>query len=60
MEASGRWRKAKLRRATELSANDPRAWGRLGWALWQQNKAGDARAMLEKAIDLGPEIAGSV
>jgi predicted CXXCH cytochrome family protein len=57
MEA-GQWPLAetKLRRATELKPDDPRAWGRLGWALWQQNKAGDARAMLEKAISLGPEV----
>ena len=47
----------KLRRATELTPNDPRAWGRLGWAMWQQNKAGEAKAALEKAIALGPEVA---
>jgi tetratricopeptide (TPR) repeat protein len=54
----GQWplAEAKLRRATELAPDDPRAWGRLGWALWQQNKAGDARDMLEKAISLGPEV----
>ena len=39
-----------------VDAGRPAAWGRLGWALWQQNKAGDARAALEKAISLGPEV----
>jgi predicted CXXCH cytochrome family protein len=57
MEA-GQWPLAeeKLRRATELTPDDPRAWGRLGWAMWQQNKAGEAKAALEKAIGLGPEV----
>jgi predicted CXXCH cytochrome family protein len=55
----GQWALAeeKLRRATELAPDDPRAWGRLGWAMWQQNKAGDAKSALEKAIGLGPEVA---
>jgi predicted CXXCH cytochrome family protein len=55
----GQWTvaEAKLRRATELAPDDPRAWGRLGWTLWQQNKAGEARAALEKAIGLDPELA---
>jgi predicted CXXCH cytochrome family protein len=54
----GQWPLAeeKLRRATELTPDDPRAWGRLGWAMWQQNKAGEAKAALEKAIGLGPEV----
>jgi predicted CXXCH cytochrome family protein len=47
----------KLRRATELSPDDPRAWGRLGWAMWQQNRAGEAKTAMEKAIALGPEVA---
>ncbi|HEY6342816.1 MAG TPA: tetratricopeptide repeat protein [Bryobacteraceae bacterium] len=56
---TGQWALAeeKLRRATELAPDDPRAWGRLGWAMWQQNKAGEAQAALEKAISLGPEVA---
>lgn len=55
---TGQWALAeeKLRRATELAPDDPRAWGRLGWAMWQQNKAGEAKATLEKAIGLGPEV----
>jgi predicted CXXCH cytochrome family protein len=47
----------RLRRATELAPMDPRGWGRLGWVLWQQNKAPDAIAALKKAIELDPEIA---
>jgi predicted CXXCH cytochrome family protein len=56
---TGQWGLAeeKLRRATELTPDDPRAWGRLGWAMWQQNKAAEAKASLEKAIALGPEVA---
>ncbi|HLH42433.1 MAG TPA: tetratricopeptide repeat protein [Bryobacteraceae bacterium] len=56
---AGQWPLAeeKLRRATELAPDDARAWGRLGWAMWQQNKAGEAKGALEKAIRLGPEIA---
>ena len=42
---------------TELTPDDPRAWGRLGWAMWQQNKAGEAKDAQEKAIGLGPEVA---
>ena len=55
---SGQWNKAEvqLRRAATLAADDPRAWGRLGWALWQQDKAPEARAALEKAVSLDPEI----
>lgn len=55
---SRQWDKAEfqLRRAAALSADDPRAWGRLGWALWQQDKAKEARAALEKAVSLDPEI----
>jgi predicted CXXCH cytochrome family protein len=54
----GQWTvaEAKLRRATELAPDDPRAWGRLGWTLWQQNRAGEARAALEKGIGLDPEV----
>jgi predicted CXXCH cytochrome family protein len=47
---------AKLRRATELAPEDPRAWGRLGWDLWQQDKAAEAKSALEKAISLDPEV----
>jgi predicted CXXCH cytochrome family protein len=47
---------SRLRRATELAPGDPRAWGRLGWALWQQDKGAEAKSALEKAISLGPEI----
>jgi predicted CXXCH cytochrome family protein len=47
---------SKLRRATELAPGDPRAWGRLGWALWQQNKAAEARSALLKAIGLDSEV----
>ncbi len=56
---TGQWALAeeKLRRATELAPEDPAAWGRLGWALWQQNKAVEAQAAIEKAISLGPEVA---
>jgi predicted CXXCH cytochrome family protein len=56
---AGQWRLAepKLRRATELTPADPRPWGRLGWTLWQQDKASEAKAALEKAISLDPEIA---
>ncbi len=46
----------RLRRATELAPGDPRGWGRLGWALWQQNKAGEARLALQKGIGLDPEV----
>jgi predicted CXXCH cytochrome family protein len=55
---SRQWDKAEfqLRRATTLAADDPRAWGRLGWTLWQQDKAKEARAALEKAISLDWEI----
>ena len=55
---SRQWSKAEvqLRRAVTLAADDPRAWGRLGWALWQQDKAKEARAALEKAVSLDPEI----
>jgi predicted CXXCH cytochrome family protein len=55
---TGQWAVAetKLRRATELAPNDVRAWGRLGWTLWQQNKAAEARAALEKGIGLDPEV----
>jgi predicted CXXCH cytochrome family protein len=48
---------SKLRRATELAPRDPRAWGRLGWDLWQQDKAADAKSVMEKAIGLDPEVA---
>jgi predicted CXXCH cytochrome family protein len=48
---------AKLRRATELAPGDPRSWGRLGWDLWQQDKAAEAKSALEKAISLDPEVA---
>lgn len=56
---TGQWPQAEeqFRRATELTPNDPRAWGRLGWAMWQQNKAAEAKATLEKAIRLGPQVA---
>jgi predicted CXXCH cytochrome family protein len=47
---------SKLRRATELESGDPRAWGRLGWALWQQDKPAEAKAALEKAISLDAEV----
>lgn len=47
----------KLRRATELAPDDPAAWGKLGWALWQENKSAEAEATLQKAIVLGPEVA---
>jgi predicted CXXCH cytochrome family protein len=47
----------KLRRATELAPGDPRAWGRLGWDLWQQDKATEAKAAIGKALALDPEIA---
>jgi predicted CXXCH cytochrome family protein len=47
---------SKLRRATELAPGDPRAWGRLGWALWQQDKAAEAKSALEKAISLDTEV----
>jgi predicted CXXCH cytochrome family protein len=55
---AGQWTaaEAKLRRATELAPGDLRAWGRLGWALWQQNKAAEARAALEKGIGLDSEV----
>lgn len=55
---AGQWplAEAKLRRATELAPDDVRGWGRLGWALWQQNKAGEARSALEKGIRLDPEV----
>jgi predicted CXXCH cytochrome family protein len=55
---AGQWSVAeeKLRRATQLAPNDLRGWGRLGWALWQQNKAPEARAAIEKAIGLDPEV----
>lgn len=55
---TGQWPLAeeKLRHATELAPDDPAAWGKLGWALWQENKAGDAQAALQKAIGLGPEV----
>jgi predicted CXXCH cytochrome family protein len=55
---SQQWNKAEfqLRGAAALAADDPRAWGRLGWALWQQDKAKEARAALEKAVSLDPEI----
>lgn len=55
---AGQWAtgETKLRRATELAPADVRAWGRLGWTLWQQNKAGEARAALEKGIGLDPEV----
>jgi predicted CXXCH cytochrome family protein len=46
----------KLRRATELAPGDPRAWGRLGWTLWQQDKAAEAKSALEKAISLDTEV----
>lgn len=47
---------SKLRRATELAPKDARAWGRLGWALWQQDKVADAKSAMEKAISLDPEV----
>jgi predicted CXXCH cytochrome family protein len=55
---AGQWpaAEAQLRRATELAPGDIRAWGRLGWALWQQNKAGEARTALERGIGLDPEV----
>ena len=58
MEA-GQWplAESKLRRATELAPGDARAWGRLGWVLWQQNQAAEAQAALEKAAALDPEVA---
>jgi predicted CXXCH cytochrome family protein len=56
---AGQWMpaEAKLRRATELAPGDARAWGRLGWDLWQQDKAAEAKSALEKAISLDPEVA---
>jgi predicted CXXCH cytochrome family protein len=48
---------AESRKATELAPDSPLAWGRLGWALWQQDKAAEARVALEKAVALDPEIA---
>ena len=48
---------SKLRRATELAPGDPRGWGRLGWDLWQQDKAAEAKSAMEKAISLDPEVA---
>lgn len=48
---------SKLRRATELAPKDPRAWGRLGWSLWQQDKAAEATSAMQKAISLDPEVA---
>ncbi len=56
--AAGRWTEAeaKLRRALELEPDDFRAWGRLGWTLWQQDKADEAQAALVKALDLDPEV----
>ncbi len=58
MMQTGQWSasETKLRRATELAPNDVRAWGRLGWSLWQQNKAPEARSALEKGIALDPEV----
>ena len=55
---AGQWAmaEAKLRTATELAPNDLRGWGRLGWALWQQNKAAEARSVLQKGIGLDPEV----
>lgn len=55
---AGQWpaAEAKLRRATEIAPDDVRAWGRLGWSLWQQNKAGEARAAIERGIGLDPEV----
>lgn len=52
------WDKAELqfRKAAQLAPGDPRAWGRLGWDLWQQDKATEARTSLEKAISLDAEI----
>jgi Tfp pilus assembly protein PilF len=52
------WGKAELqlRNATNLAPGDPRGWGRLGWSLWQQDKAAEARTALEKAESLDPEI----
>jgi predicted CXXCH cytochrome family protein len=57
MEAR-QWKLAesKLRRATQLAPGDPRAWGRLGWSLWQQDRAAEAKAAMEKAIGLDSEI----
>ncbi|HWF08782.1 MAG TPA: tetratricopeptide repeat protein [Bryobacteraceae bacterium] len=48
---------SKLRRATEIAPKDPRAWGRLGWDLWQQDKATEAKSALGKAISLDAEVA---
>ncbi len=55
---SRQWDKAEaqLRKATNLAPDDPRTWGRLGWALWQQDKAAEARMALEKGVTLDPEI----
>ncbi len=57
---TGQWSaaEAKLRRATELAPDELRGWGRLGWALWQQNKAPEARTALEKGDCVGCRSAG--
>jgi tetratricopeptide (TPR) repeat protein len=45
-----------LRQATALDPNEPMGWGTLGWTLWQEDKAGEARVMLEKAVALDPDL----
>jgi predicted CXXCH cytochrome family protein len=50
---------ATLRRALSLSAesaDEAVGWGTLGWTLWQENKATEARAAFEKAVALDPEL----
>jgi predicted CXXCH cytochrome family protein len=52
------WTRAEtvLRRATVRAPSDAAVWGQLGWALWQQDKRIEARAAIEKGVQLDPEL----
>ncbi|PWU03081.1 MAG: hypothetical protein C5B51_19700 [Terriglobia bacterium] len=45
-----------LREAAGLAADEPLAWGTLGWVLWQEDKGAEARTDLARALTLDPEL----
>ena len=55
---SAQWLKAEtaLRRAMALRPEDAAVLALLGWVLWQQDKASEARIMLESTVKADPDL----